>query len=162
MAAKSAVNPPCCPEEKSVAKPLVSPEEAAGEEEEMGCKIPPADGGKLEWAKEEELLPTGWRRPLPLPAAGAAAEGCSSPLEAGVIDAREEPGLGCRPVKDELPWREVAPVGTGFSSPALPPLGMEVWSKLAAEVGGAEREERALEAANQGSGLKKTQKKETR
>ena len=126
MAAKSAVNP-CCPEEKSVVNPPagVVEEEAA---EDAGCKIPPADDGKLEWEKEELPWVMGWRRPPP-PAAGAAVEGCRSPLEAGEMEEREEPGLGCRLVKDELlPWAEAPPVGGGVGcrSPVLPPPGAEV------------------------------------
>ena len=79
-------------------------------------------------------------------------EGCNSPVEVGAIDEREEPGLGCRLVKEAPPWAEELPVGVGCRSPAPPPPGMVVWSKLAAEVGGAEKEESVLEAATKEAG----------
>ena len=83
-------------------------------------------------------------------------EGCSSPLEEGEMD---EPGLGCRLVKDELPWTEEPPAGVGWRSPALPPPVIEVWSKFAPEVGGAEREERPLEAASKEVGRTRSRRR---
>ena len=83
-------------------------------------------------------------------------EGCSSPLEGGEMGGREDAGLGCRPAKEEPPWAGVPVVGVGCRRPVPPPPGMPAdWSKLAAEVGGAEKEERVLEAASKGHMVKK-------
>ena len=128
-------------------------------EGDKGCKIPPPPvGGKL-GEKEEAPWVLAWGRLLPPEAAAVVMEGCNSPLGGGEIEGREEAGLGCRPAKEEPPWAEVPAAGVGCRRLALPPPGMAAdWSKLAAEVGGAEKEERVLEAASKGHGVKKKQK----
>lgn len=133
MAAKSDLKH-CCPEEKSVANPPVGPEEV----EDRGCRIPTADGGTMEWEREELVRVMGWRRPLPA-AAGTAEEGGSSPLWEDEEGEREEAGLGCRTPKEELGRTEGPANGVGCSRPAPPPPDTEDWRRLEAmEVGGAE------------------------